>query len=71
MAEVTADRGHDVRNDPCEIPYVVLAGTQGGGPTARAAQQARDNELAEFFRSLHEEIVEAAKERLAQREAER
>ena len=51
--------------------HILMAGAEGGGPSARAAQHAQDEELAEFFRKVQEEVLEVAAERLAQREAQR
>ena len=64
------DTTYDIRDDPRSVLYVLLAGAQGGGPTARAARQAQDEKLAEFFPKVQEEVVEVARERLAKREAE-
>ena len=69
-AEVTMDTIYDIRDDPRSVLYILLAGAQGGGPTARAARQAQDEKLAEFFPKVQEEVVEVASERLAQSEAE-
>jgi hypothetical protein len=70
MAKVTMDTIYDIRSDPRRVLYVLLAGAQDGGPTARAAQQAQDEKLAEFFPKVQEEVVEVASERLAKSEAE-
>jgi hypothetical protein len=69
MAGVTMDTTYDIRNDPRRVLYILLAGAEGGGPTARAAQQAQDEEIAEFFRKVQEEVIEVSRERLAGREA--
>ena len=62
---------YDLSNDPRRVLYVLLAGAEGSGPAARAAQQAQDNELADFLRGAQEEVVESAEEALAQRKVER
>ncbi len=64
------DTTYDIRDDPRRVLYVLLAGAQDGGPTARAAQQAQDEKLAEIFPKVQKEIVDLASERLAKREAE-
>ncbi len=58
-------------NDPRRVLYIVMAGAEGGGSSARAAQQAQDEELAEFVRKVEEEMIEMAGERLAQWETEK
>ena len=65
------DTTYDIHNDPRRVLYILLAGAEGGGPSARAAQQAQDKELAESLRRAQEDVTEAARERLAQREVER
>ena len=47
----TVDTTHDISNDARRVLYIVMAGAQGGGASARAAQQVQDKELAEFFRN--------------------
>ena len=59
--------GDDVRR----VLYVLMAGGEGGGPSARAARHAQNEELAKFFRKVQEEVVEAARERLLEVETER
>lgn len=63
------DRIQGIRNGPRRVPNVLLSGAEGGEPTARATQRAGDEGLAESFRKGQEEIVEAARERLARRAA--
>ena len=66
------DTTHDISvNDPRRVLYIVMAGAEGGGPIARAAQQAQDEVLAELVRKAQEEMIEMAGERLAQWEAEK
>ncbi len=66
------DTTHDISvNDPRRVLYTVMAGAEGGGPIARAAQQAQDEVLAEFVRKVQEEMIEMAGERLAQWETEK
>ncbi len=64
------DTTHDVCDDPRRALYVLLAGAEGGGPTARAARQAQDEELAGFLCEVQDEVVEEAKRLLARRVAE-
>ena len=45
------DTTHDISNDARRVLYIVMAGAESGGPCARAAQQAQDEGLAEFFRN--------------------
>ncbi len=58
----------DIGNHPRRVLYILLAGAEGGGSTARVAEQAQDKELAGFFRYVQEELVGTARERLARSE---
>jgi hypothetical protein len=60
----------DISNDSRRVLYILLADAEGGGPTARVAEQAQDEEPAEVFREAQEELVGTAKERLARSEVE-
>jgi hypothetical protein len=64
------DTIHGICDDSRILLYLLLAGADGG-PTVRAAQQARDEERADSFRRIQAQVVEVAKERLSRREFER
>ncbi len=71
MEKATVDATCDIRVDPRRTLYILMAGAEDGGPSARAARQAQDEKLARFLLKVQEEVIEVAKERLAHREAEK
>ncbi len=64
------DTSYATRDDPRRALYVLLAGAEGGGPTARAARQADDEELARFLCKVQDEVVEEARRLLTRRMAD-
>ena len=57
-------------DDPHAALYALLAGAEAGGPAARAARLAQDDELADFLCKVQGDVVEEAGRLLAQRVAE-
>ncbi len=64
------DVSYGTCDDPRRALYVLLAGAEGGGPTARAARQAREEELAGFLCKIQGEVIQEARGLLARRVAE-
>jgi hypothetical protein len=61
---------HDTQNESRRALHALLAGAEGGGPAARSARLALDDELAEFLCRVQGEIVGEAERLLAERAAE-
>jgi len=61
---------HDTQNESRRALQALLAGAEGGGPAARSARLAHDDELAEFLCRVQGEIVGEAERLLAERAAE-
>ncbi len=64
------DVGYGTRDEPRRALYVLLAGAEGGGPTAQAARQAREEELAGFLCKIQGEVIQETRGLLARRVAE-
>lgn len=64
------DGDGDVYAGPQATLYALLEGAEGCGSAARSARLAQDDELADFFSRVQEEIVVEAETLLEQRVAE-
>jgi hypothetical protein len=64
------DTSYGTRDDPRIALYVLLAGAEGGGQSARAARQAQGEELAGFLCKVQDEVIEETRRLLARRVAE-